>query len=559
MKNGISKQTAALPLLVASRNCQTWMEVLQNYETCCRHLKGVYTPTLLELDSGLNRMVSSVGISKFYYGVVKDLCGMTTPNRRLIQSALNKYKSCHNFPAMQKVFDEDVTATADGSVDAKATLTMATYAGLWEKALLLFRTHPELHSNRHNRRSVINTLCNSGKWEAAIGMLTEAPLVDAAPVMVRPIVKRLSSMGYHPQALLVAAYCFAEGHPLNLDLFSAMVRSLKETGQWEAALRTAFDVGVFALPRPVAQRRVSILNGLLQCLYESSPYSHQSVAEMVANMQSRMHPRVQVHPTRESANTYVRLVPLLDMTTRYNPILMPFAMQYGKVMSVPRWYSKGLSNLMTQMVTADSAVFVMDTNILIQCASKNLTFDSFVDPARKQLAHLSTYKDTAIVIPFTAIQEAYTLIWDPGYRLKQPLRMLMWARLQALVKTPSVFALSLTAEFPCSTFAPVSRMAYEKLEDSVAVLYERDPDIRILNVVVTLQYLLRHQTLQMQHVAPVPEGMSIFAFLKYHVRRYENTVKGNGAERLVLCTLDKRLARVASEAGVCCFPRFAEP
>lgn len=582
MRSAAPASKVALPFLVASSRAASWAEVLQAYQRCGTHLQGVYTPSTEELRHGLAQMPGSWATALFYYSVVKPDGALERPDHQLVSQALQQFKRAGNVSAMKRLLAEDVNVHTQHG--AQAALVMAAYTGMWEESLSLVAKHPRLKGTLSNRRMLVSVLCSAGQVDRGLQLLREGNGVEASPSMIRPVVKRLSYEGQHAAALRLAADSFAAGYSLNVSLFAGLLRSLRETGQAAAALETALDLNLFSTPRGEAQRQIYLFNGLVDCLYDCDPYAGEyTVAEVVQETLSRMNPRDMVFRAANRRKQF-RLRTFADTQRRASRYALPLSSLYSKCISIPRWYSRQLSVLVDIAETNDATALVLDTNFLIQCVSKNLPLEHFFPSMERQLPHMAGRAGgVLVVVPFTTIQEANTLIWNQNNRLRHSVRVLLWSRVVSFVRQPSVYVLSLTTELPTMSMSILTSMAYTKANaaagdgrpaqgpgggqghapapaaataaDRPVGEYHRNPDARVLNVCLALQHHFRGKAVAASHGSVVPEGTTLFAMLKYHVRRYLNTVKGSGSDRVVLCTMDRQLARAATEAGIDRYPQ----
>ncbi|CAD2215947.1 hypothetical protein AGDE_09715 [Angomonas deanei] len=374
-----------LPLLAAVESKESWQDVLSIYFKTCSHLKNVYTPTNKELLHGLSKMPSSWSTSLFYYEIIKKGCGIERPDRKIVLEVLHRYKVLHNFNGIQRILNEDVSS--EGLEGAQSALLLASYTNMWEKSLEIVARHPSILASSTNRRSVINTLCNAGHWEKALRVL-RANGRDLPPGMIRPIVKRLSLEQNHQRALELVALSFAQGYTLSPNLLSGLLFTLRETNHWETALELAHAQGFFSLPRSAAKKSVSTLNQLIQCLYESDPYYQFTTEEIFNDIVSRSNPKDVVYRSSTKKKQFRCLSPS-EISGKYNGILSCIAHQYAKVASIPRWYSKGVSSIVSSQY-ADTLYVIIDTNILIQCASKNLPLEHFYHHIKKSIRVLKS-------------------------------------------------------------------------------------------------------------------------------------------------------------------------
>lgn len=539
------------PLILASRNAQSWTEVLDVYHRCCGYLRGVYTPTTRELTHALRLMPTSWSVSLFYYSVVKDVCGIQQPNNAVASTALRQYKHCGNVNGLRRVFEEDInTQGLDG---ARSTILLASYLGMWERALQVLRSDPSLISSAPHRRQVIGALCQSGLWKQALELLHQPPYTPPSPQLIRPIVKQLSLHGEHHRALVLTAQTLAHGYTLDVSLFSALIGTLRDTGQWKAALETVQDSELLSMSKEDAKRHYRLFSSVVDCLYLADPYGNVRIEDIVKDVTARMQPRQAAYRPKGGRRQF-RLCTHNEVFEHYGSVALPLSHLFTRVIGISRWYTRSLSSVVEQAVESNNVIVVMDTNILIQCVAQNVPLVHFFPAMKRQYPCVERFNFATVVVPFTVIQEAYHLVWNPANRVRHSVKLLLWSRLVAFLKQPTVYPLALMVELLSSSLSVVSRMAYAKMDTTVAGKYEQDPDLRVLNVCLSLQHFLRQRALASYKGPHTSEGIMLFAFLKYHVRRYNNAVKGSGSDQLLLCTLDKRLSRAASEVGVNSFP-----
>ncbi|AYU81960.1 hypothetical protein, conserved [Leishmania donovani] len=544
---------APSPFILAASRAQSWVDVLRAYSKCCDYLQGVYQPTCVELEHGLSYMPNSQSTSLFYYGLIKAPIAPATPDKSLVQAVLRRYKECGSVAALRRVIQEDVnSATLEG---ARGKLALASTAGLWEAALETLLSHPPLIDSTVQRRVVLSTLCNSNQWRLALGVLYMEPKVDLHPIMVRPLVRCFGRLHDHHSALRLTAAALAAGHSMSSPLFSALLPTLQETGKWQLALHVAHKLQLLSATRAEARTNVSIYNQLVDCLYEADVYAAFPLEDVIQQIVDRMRPRELEERHRKSRAKQFRLHSPVDVFQQFQSVLMALTTVYSKAMGVPRWYSRSIGSVVDSALQKNTALLVLDTNFLLQLVKKQLPLEHFYAYMKQQYPNLRQYHFSTVVVPFTTVSEAHAHIWGPKEHFPVDVRKLLWSRAVSLLQQPNVYVLSIAGEYPCSSLNIIPRLAYRTMPGNVAGAFQRDPDLRILSVCATLQHYLRTaKVTENLGGSTVPEGVALFSLLKYHVRRYCNTVKGPCVDRLLLCTLDKRMSRGAVQMGVRVFP-----
>lgn len=541
----------ALPFIVASGKAQNWVQALKCYSKCFTALKGIYSPTSLELIQGIRSMPTSWSLSLFYYSIVKD-SSTATIDSSVAAEALKRYQAFGNYHGMTKIFEEDIEK--ESKAGTYAAFVLASYAGMWKKALELYQRNPQLIQRNGVKKSLIKALCKQNLWETALGVLYEDGKRDSAsPPLVRPLIKALSRQHQHDKALRLTAGLFAAGCPIDRDTFSSLVFSLRFTGKWLEALRTAEELRFLAVQATQPNSNFFVLNSLVECLYASNLYADYSVEGVVRDVTERLEPKA-FGTFSTSQQMHFRLYTYEEAQSKYFTIMNSISLLYAKSIKIPFYAKRNLSFIVEEMYRNDSVGVVLDTNFVMQCVAKNLTFEHFIPLILKQHPELEKFGFHTIVIPFTCIQELHHLIWDQNSRMRYSMRTFMWSRLLTLLRHRSVFCLSFSSEFPCSFLSILARMAYKKVDLKTPTEFSSNPDTRILQVCLTLHHYIRCKDLNALQGYTPKEGIMLFSFLKYHVRRYINSAKGPTSKRLLLCTLDKSLSKAATEAGVLCFP-----
>ncbi|GET91733.1 hypothetical protein, conserved [Leishmania tarentolae] len=544
---------APSPFILAASRAQSWVDVLRAYSKCCDYLQGVYQPTPVELEHGLSCMPHSQSTSLFYYGLIKAPIAPSTPDKTLVQAVLKRYKECGSIAGLRRVIQEDVnSATLEG---ARGKVALACTAGLWEDALATLLSHPPLIDSAAQRRAVLSTLCNNDQWRLALSVLHMEPKVDLHPIMVRPLVRCFGRLHDHRSALRLTAAALAAGHSISLPLLSALLPTLQETGKWDVALHVAHDLQLLSVTRAQARANVLMYNKLVDCLYEADVYAAFSLEDVVQQMVYRMRPRDWEGHCRTSGAKQFRLHSPIDVFQQFQSLLMALTSVYSKAMGVPRWFSRSISSIVDSALRENTALIVLDTNFLLQLVKKQLSLEHFYAYIKQQYPSMRQYHFATVVVPFTTISEAYAHIWGPKEHFPAHVRKLLWSRAVNLLQQPNVYVLSIAAEYPCSSLNIIPRLAYRTMPGNVAGAFQRDPDLRILSVCATLQHYFRiAKVTESLGGSTIPEGVALFSLLKYHVRRYCKTVNGCCVDRLLLCTLDKRMSRGAVQMGVRVFP-----
>ncbi|KEG15570.1 hypothetical protein DQ04_00031040 [Trypanosoma grayi] len=544
--------THALPLVVASSGCASWVDVLTTYQTTCGLLRGIYQPTTEELNRGLSRMETSWGVSLFYYDIVKGVCGYKQPDTRLVSTALERFKRCGNFYAIKQIMESDVDlSTREG---ARSALMYASFTGMWEHAFALYENNTRMQQNLADTRILVNILAIHGRWSDALRVLYRRSPPLLGPGFVKPIVRSLGLAGEYKRMMCLVAATLAQGHTMDDKLFSVLVRPLQKNGQWSAALDAAVELGLLSSSRETTLKNMAMYGGLVDCLYSADPYDNFTLRQIVDDITYRMHPRKMRLTSAKRMETRFRLLNSSEIFRKYRRYLNPLSLIYVKVLSLSNVHSRPVSEIADEAFDRDETLIVLDTNFLVQCTAKNLPLSHFYPPMRKQYPQLEGKSRLRVIIPFTTVREIHHLVWSPGTQLKRAVRVLLWSRVMSFLKQPSVTVLALSSEYPCTSFSVVSRLAYSRLNEPAS---ENDPDIRILNTCVALQHAFRQRSAaSLQGNSQMADGTVLFSFLKYHVRRHHRDVRGIACQQLLLCTLDKRLSAAADELGIQTFPQF---
>ncbi|ESS65732.1 hypothetical protein TCDM_05813 [Trypanosoma cruzi Dm28c] len=547
-----SQGAVALPLLVASSGCASWADVLSSYRKTCELLRGVYQPTTEELYHGLSKMETSWSASLFYYGVIKGTCGYRQPPTRLVSAALERFKRSGNFYAIKRVMEEDVDTTTNEG--ARSMLVYASFTGMWENAMALYASSERMQNNLADTRILVNILAPNGRWDHALQLLYRRSPPPLSSMFVKPIVRSLGLAEEYDRMFRLVAASLAQGHKMDVSLFSALLRSLQREGRWRAALETAEELGIFSLSREIAPKHAAVYGGLCDCLYLANPYFNFTLREIVDDITSRMRPRNNFTDATKKNEKKFRLITTNEMFRSYKRYVSPLSSIYVKLFSLNKAHHRPVSELADEALKHGDTLLVLDTNFLLQCTAKDLPLSHFYPPIRRQYPHLEGKPLEHLVIPFTTVREIYQIIWSPSTQLKRAVRNLLWSRVATFLKQPSVTVLTFASEFPCISFSAISNLAYLRLNEPAE---ESDPDLRILNTCLALQHTLRlRKAASLQGVSLISEGTMLFSFLKYHVRRHHRDVRGIATETLLLCTLDKRLSAAADELGIQTFPQF---
>lgn len=537
------------PFLVASRRAKNWIEVLRCYEKTILSVQDFYTPTVSELTHGVKQMTTSWAVSLFFYNIVKKNTKGPLPSGVCV-AALQQYKFVGNFNGMKRIFEEEMEAYSNGT--EYSTLVLASCTGMWEKAIEMYSRNPKLGGNPAATKNVIKSLCTANKWEQCLYVLAlkTCPII---PAVAKPVIKNLSVNNQHTKALHLAAIIMASGYNMDTELFGSLIPTAKMTGKWCEVLRSAQKMNILSIKSSKKTFQLVLCSHLLDCLYHSNVYHSHSIEDVVSDVTSRLHPRP-LSSSRHS-NQHFRLLTNQEVLVRHLSTVQTLNTTYKQAIQVPRWHKKSLHSIVDIIYERKSVGIVLDTNFLMQCISKNIPFDHFVSTIVEQHPKLKEWGLTTIILPFTTIQEVHHLVWHPSSRLRHTMKLLLWSRFLTFVEHQNVHCLSLITEYPCSSLSILSQMSYSKSAIGSHTHFFSNPDSRILNVCLYLHHCIRGKELALRG-SPSAEGILLFSFLKYHVRRYNNTIKGAASNRLLLCTLDKSLSRAASNAGVLCFPVF---
>lgn len=553
------------PLLLAASRAQTWVEVLRSYTQCRAYLQRTYRPTTAELHYGLSRMEGMWALSLFYYDFIKSpvsssststsssVSATAVPDASLVVAMLQRCKETNFYKGLSRIVEEDVnSATLEG---AKSKVALAAYTGMWETALVTLMQHAKLRQSYPLRRTVLTTLSLHNQWQRALQLIRLHPPMELRPFVVRPVVRCFGRLRHGDMALRLTAASLATGYPFNATLLSALLTTLQDTNQWSAALEAAQELQLFSATRTEVRKNTVLFNQLVNCLYEADVYSDYTLQEVVQGVLERINPRDATEVVKDPKAKPFRLRQHADVFQQFQGVLLPLSQLFSKLIRIPRWYSRSLRSIIDIAFAENSTVIVMDTNFLIHLVQKNLTPEHFYGYMKQRYPDVQSCNFATIVVPFTVLQETHTQIWAGKTRYPLATRVLLWSRVLAIVGQTNVYALSLAGEFPCIALSVLTKLAYSAMPENVAGSFEHDPDLRILNVCLTLQHYFREATAaeNLGGVRPV-EGTALFGLLKYHVRRHCNAVKGTSTSRLLLCTMDRRMTQAARQLGIRVFP-----
>lgn len=539
----------SLPFLCATRKANSWVEVLDCYSRSYKAMKGIYVPNSLEVTYGIQRMTTSWSLSLFYYSIFKSMDKRL--NNAIATAALRQYRHLGNFAKMKKVFEEDININSN--TGSYSIMLLASYTGMWEKALEIYQSNPTLRHKNGVKKNIVKSLCIYQKWETALESLRTGYTIDNSPNLIRPIIKSLSSQNLHNDALRLAASSFASGHSLDVELLSALIKPMNFTGQWGATLYYAHTMRLLSPHIKVQTFHFSLYNSIVDSLYQADIYYPISVIQVVEDVSQRLKP-TDHQLSSSKARNHFRLMAYNEVQKKYFAIVQSLNHIFFKLIKIPSWYHQSFLSIVESIYLQNSVGIVLDTNFVMQCISKNLPLEHFLPSIVKQHPDLSEFTSKVVVVPFTTLQEMYHLIWDDHNHVRRSIKILLWSRLMVLLRRPDIVCLPFSSEFPCISLSMLSRMAYEKSNKSLSTSFSCNPDVRILNVCLTLQHYIRCKEVVNAQGSSPAEGIMLFSLLKYHVRRFNNTARGPATLRLLLCTLDKNLSEAATEAGILCFP-----
>lgn len=539
-----------LPFLTASEHATNWVEALQCYLRCAGALQGIYSPTNSELIHGIKKMTTSWGLTLFYYNMVKrsSICCVESS---VAAAALQQYQTLGNFNGMKRIFDEDIDVHT--AIGAQSALILASHTGMWEKALHLYQSNPSLSRNSRIRKSIVKTLSLHNLWEVSLGILGNQYSRDVTPSLIQPVVKSLSRLNHHDKALKIAANSFAAGYTINTELFFGLIYTIERCSGWCSALQCAHDLRLFSQQTILKGYHLALYNALVDCLYESNVYHGFSIDEVITDITERLSHRVNFSRNSDSRKSF-RLLTFQDVQQRYLSIIQPLSHSYEKLIKIPFWYLKNPSSIVDEIYQSNSTGIVLDTNFIMQCISKNLPLDHFLPSIIHQYPEIKDRNFDVTVIPFTVVQEVHHLVWDTQSRMRYAVRVLLWSRFLAFVRRSNVYCIPLSTEYPCTFLSILTEMAYKKSNRDSSCCYRSNPDVRILNLCLALTHYIRCKEIGLLQGSTPTEGIMLFSYLKYHVRRFTNTVKSPTSNRLLLCTLDKSLSKAAIDAGLLSFP-----
>lgn len=377
------------------------------------------------------------------------------------------------------------------------------------------------------------------------------------------------------QALELVADNLSTGNALSLHEFSTIGEMLNRRGEWQLALDimvNRFDV----LETGFGNLPITIPRTVMNSLACYDPYTDVSTADLLAAMLSSAHESERV--VQSYSNRKLSLVFPQAIFGVFRKYLMPLSVELAtrlRVQCIPT----PAHELMDKAIADNDVTVVIDTNVLMWCAQKNLTLESFFPPMREVHQHLNSTlcdglspegknKNVApplqnIVLPFTALLETYRLVFERPRRNK--VKKMLWNRIQLLLRRSNVKVLSYSSEFPTVAFQLISRGVMRDIDGrSVSQAPEsstgrKNPDENIMNVCLSLQCRARWEMASRSTNQAVTPGSASGAFLKYHVRRLVGQATGPASDRVILFTFDKGLSFQADLLGIDTFPLYSGP
>lgn len=568
-----------------ARNASSWEEAVTIFDKCCAAVTPVAKPRVDEVVSLLSAPSVAASVwaqTLVYFQTLKGTCGMNPPPQRVVAHMINIFRRKNRMHYALHISKHDLQSVWSGRVDltidaSKAVLDLFVAESSWREAAALVAQRPILQSSPGAMAALIRVVARSHSIAKAIEVFNELRVLRrtnledpavvpndrtrwANPLLVTfaanalvQVVAQLPGAGHMALVQQLIAEQLATGAPMMLDAYLPLGRMMNSVGRWAEVLSTlahrfnVFDVGLNRQP-------LSVLTLMRTCMMHIDPYHAVSNAEALRILAMRADP---THQFIGSLNPKLSLTFSRTIHQQFASYIIPLSLALNNA-TLPevRMHSRDVSQFCAAAVRDNDAIVVLDTNVVLHLALRNMTVRTLLESVRQTHPHMRDYKLATVIVPFTVVSELSSFIKTRGMKSMR-VRRQTWDRVVRILQETVV--LSFSAEFPCVVFQLISNIAMDNIVTKHRSTFtkRRNPDKSIMNVLLCLQAELRHAEINSQAAVNRNSRSTLTSsFLRFHVRRLLGQTDKPGSDRLVLLTFDRDFSLTARWLGVHTFPRF---
>ena len=563
-------RTNSQPFQLALRQATDWVSALRILRATTHVLRGIYTISPAELaDAADLGMHTSWSTAVFFaeFARKRELTQLAD-ERYLMNTLLRRSLLTNNTVVATEVFLRYKAAGLVSPIDEMKHFR--TFFD-WSSALCIASASPELLETHAGVREVLSAAMLGRQWELAMTLLSNHRFLRSDPSPVRKINSMLCRDQRWDLALQVLASSIAEGMH-NVNIFIPMMHSLTRQGHWKDALEYALRHGIMDQLRKRTRRTGTRGKDDAQLTTQTTveptslPKRMMGVSTRVSQATASLIfclSQLDYYPTIDAvaipqiltsnrnayySQGYVRskIIPPSIVYRDHAEIAKQVDVDFFETITACPHVLFGPVSTFTKAAEGD-AVVVLDTNFILWCVTKRLTFENFREEIRLLYPPLRSAPLLSIVCPFRALLESYHVIQRTSPSgISNGLKML-----RNFISSNRVVVSSFATELSNNAFYIIQKLWGHN------DLY--NPDRHILNLVLGFEFegFAKAKQLGRQDTSAMRVRDSLDLFLMYHAKRVTGNKGGFVDPLLVLCTFDKDMSLRADGFGIMTYPCYA--
>ncbi|CUG88965.1 Hypothetical protein, putative [Bodo saltans] len=583
--NEFAKAGTAYELLRRSvRQKSTWVQAVEILEKGCAVVSPIMKPRtdeVMDLLTGVPAISSSVWAMAIVYGhVIKKACRCDPPPQRAVAHMIDMYRMKSAIRKARAISKADLEAVWKGRVEltndaSQAVLTLFAAEGSWMEAISLVQQRLNLQTSPSALAAVLTVVAKRHSITKGIEVyqairhirsenLADPALIPhdralwanpaivplAATALLRNI-KHLPGDASFQLAQRLLAEQLSSGHPLQLTAFIPFAEMMNRRGMWAEVLSTmAHKFGVFQAGLHLQSR--SVLTALRSALLQVDPYHEVSSAELLRLLSIRTDPRQKISG---AVNPKLTLAFSRSIHYQFSAYTLPLSIALSKVVCPEvRMLHGELKHLVVEAVKQQDTIIVLDTNVIIHLAQRNMSVRSLLPALHRDYPHLQQKPLALFVVPFTVAAEL-SAVMNKRSRHNQQEKRVLWNRVIRILKETTV--VSFATEFSSVAYRLISSLVMETVATKYSSNFHRNynPDQSIINCILSIQAEARIASYTADNSCSRSSMMS--SLLRVHVRRLLGQLSTPITDAVLLVTFDRELSRIADWLGIDTFPRFA--
>lgn len=580
-----ARSTTAFSYIIQNPECrQSWMRSFELLAQLSRVTKQRVTPSASDQVALLQAMPNTWVMALLHNKIIKGCFKLTKLSQASAVLLMREFRQSNLAWAALSVLENDLKsvvsdtrATMSNSTAKEVLATYATCARDWASALALVTRQPNLQNSPsavgllmgavgryHSLQKALEV--NVALREARVQMIQMRAAPDwdltscilAANVRLLRLSATLPGSAALSNAQALVADCLATGEPLTVELFSPVAEMLIRRSHWQTALETLVD-RFNVLDDGLHRHKVGVTQVVLNALQCIDPYYDIAREEFMESMSQLAFAR---HRDKvQGAGSKGHLMFPSAVHQKYMHYTVPVSKALAIGHPTVRFVHLRFDSLVNKLLSANKVIVVVDTNVLIHCATRNITLRHFLSGVRHTHPHLRDVPDDdfAFVVPNIVFREIRRNIFDRYAR--KVLKDIVWKRLVAILEGADVLAYA--SEFPSLAFSLLSKVVMQEVKVSrmshrAQPHGKKNPDEIIMNLTLWIQFLSRwhvaHRRCQQHNKVSV--GAHFAGFTRFHARRFLGVTATPGSDSVLLMTFDRDFSYRADALGVDTFPLY---